>query len=323
MPDPTDVAPSGPVGRLLAVVRAVRRWTDRPVVGRSLVALAVTALVVGAVSAYRSLPDDASIDWRLLSLVGLLGTPLTVALSALGYRLAAAGAGVDERLVDSVRISVYGTAANLLPIPGGSLVRIEALRRAGVTIGTATGVTIAVGIVWLGVSLTMAGAIGLWTTPGLAVVFLVAGAVPLLAAWRILDRVGAHWHVAAGLIAVHVGVAVVQAARFWITISAIGASPSVAQTFALGVSVSVAAAAGFLPGGLGVREAVATALGPLIGLTAAQTFLATLLDRIAGLAAIAVIAVVVLAATRGDARRLVADAPGSLAPPDRPSSRTT
>lgn len=323
MSDPTAAAVAGPVGRLHDLVRSVRRAAERPAVSRALVVLAVGALVVGAVGAVRSLPDDATVDWPMLALVGLVGTPLTVALSALGYRLAAAGAGVDERLVDSVRISVYGTAANLLPIPGGSIVRIEALRRAGVSLGAATGVTIAVGVVWLGVSLTMAGLIGLWTTPGLAALFLLGGAVPLLAAWRILDRVGAGWQVGAALVAVHVGVAVVQAARIWVAVSAIGASPTVAQSFALGVSVSVAAAAGFLPGGLGVREAVATVLGPLIGLTAAETFLATLLDRIAGLVAIAVIAVVVLVATRGDARRLVPDPPGSLAPSDRPSRRTT
>lgn len=323
MPDRDADAPDRLVDRLLGHLATARRWSSRPAVGRVLVALAVAALVVGAVGAVRSLPDDAAVEWPLVALVALVGTPATVALSSFGYRLTAAAAGVEESLGDAARISIYGTAANLLPVPGGSIVRIEALRRGGVSVRTATGVTIAVGFVWLGVSLLMAGAIGLLATPGLAVLFLVGGAVPMVAAWRILDRAGAPWSVALALVAVHAGVAVVQAGRFWVTITAIGASPSISQAFALGVSVSVAAAAGFLPGGLGIREAVATVLGPLIGLTAAETFLATLLDRIAGLASIAVVAVVVLAATRGNARRILAEPGGSLAPPDRRSGTTT
>ena len=219
--------------------------------------------------------------------------------------------------------SANETAANLLPIPGVSLVRIEAISRRGVGLGVATSATLGVGLVWLGTSLLMAGLLGLLSTPLLAAGFIGGGVVPLVAAWGVFTRIGTERRAVIGIAAVQVAAVTTQAARFWLAIAAIDASPTVGRTFALGVSVTVAAAAGFLPGGLGIREAIAAVLGPLIGLTAAETFLATLLDRVAGLAAICVIAVLVLVATRGHATRLLDESTGNLATPQRRSGPST
>ncbi|QGG95856.1 lysylphosphatidylglycerol synthase domain-containing protein [Actinomarinicola tropica] len=311
-----EPAPTGARGRALAALASLRRAAARPAVARPLVALTVVALAVGSVSAARSLPDGVEVRWWLVVLVGAVGTPATVALNALEYRASARAVGVDETLGTAARVSIYGTAANLLPLPGGSLVRIDAIRRRGGSMRSATSITIAVGLLWLGASLVMAGGLGATTTPGLAVVFLLAGVAPLVAAHLVMRRLGSPPRAFVVIAAVQVAAVSVQALRFWLAAAAIDADLGPSQAFALGVSVTVAAAAGFLPGGLGIREAIAAALGPLIGLTASQTFLATLVDRIAGLAAVTVVAVVVMAATRGEARRLLDQEAGNLAAPD-------
>lgn len=287
-----------------AVDRA-RAVATRPAVARLLVVVVLGALVWGSVSAFRSLPDAQRIEWVPLAVVSLVATPIGVLLNACEYRLSASAISIQQSWSRSARISVYGTAANLLPIPGASLVRIDALRQARASYADATLTTLAVGLVWLGTSLWMAAAMSAPSETMLALAFFVAGAAPVAIALRVFGRLGASLRVVAGIVWVQVGLVTMQAVRLYVAIDAIGADASITQSFALGVSVTVAAAAGFLPGGLGIREALATALGPIVGLTAAEAFLATLLDRVAGLGAMALVAAIVLIATRGRVDRLV------------------
>ncbi len=274
-------------------------------VARILIVVVVIGLVWGSVTAFDSLPDDNDIDWWPVMLAALVATPVGVGLLAYEFRLSAAAIGQDQSWGRSARISIYGTAANLLPIPGASLIRIDALRRAGATYSRATLTTLSVGLVWLGASLWMASGISVAGSPGLSAVFFAAGAVPLAGALRVFGRIGASTGVALRILAVQVGLVSIQAARLYIAIAALGEDATLSRAFALGVSVTVAAAAGFLPGGLGLRELIATALGPLVGLTTSEAFLVSVLDRVSGLGAMAVAAVVILIATRGHANRLV------------------
>jgi hypothetical protein len=307
--EPPTRPSSGSTSSLISTLERARQVASRPLVSRTLTLVALGALIWGSVVAFNDLPPGQEIDWRALSLAAIVATPLGVALNAAEYRLSAMAVSVTPTWSSSMRVSVYGTAANLLPVPGSSLIRIDAISRAGAGYRRATLTTVGVGLIWLGVSIALAGLIGVATEPWLSLAFIVGGALPLVAAARVYDRIGASPRFVLRIAAVQVGSVTVQALRLYVAIEVVGGDATLPRAFALGISVAVAAAAGFLPGGLGIREAVAVMLGPMVGLTATETFLATVLDRAASFAAVALMAVIVLVATRGHAERLVASEP--------------
>ncbi len=279
-----------------------RRNSTRP--PRWLTLLVVVALAVGAWFAYRSLPtDEVEFDATSLVLLGLLSLPGLV-LNGAEYKLTAFLGGVHVGLVSSMRIALYGAAANLLPLPGASMVRIEAMRRAGAPLRRAATITVAVGLGWLGLSLLLAGIVlvpaGLRSIP-----FLASGGLVLVAVAAVISR-GRPWRQAvdgfAMVLAVELAFVLLQALRLWLALRSFGVSVGIQESLTLGVSNAVAAASGFLPGGLGIREAVAAALGPMVGLEPSTAFLAALIDRVVALAMLAILSVPLLGLSIGRRR---------------------
>lgn len=274
--------------------RLVARRSSRP--PRWVTLLVVVALVVGAVLAARSLPEDLDeFSWWPLVLIALLTFPSMV-LNAHEYALSARVSGVSVSFWAALRIALYGTAANLLPIPGASLVRIHAIRRSGGGLGRAAGVTAAVGVCWLAVSLLLAGFLlvprGLLSLP-----FIGSGVVAMLLVWVFLRRAAdasAARHHLVRLVLIEVGFVAAGALRLGAALVALGEPASLATSFTLGVSSAIAAATGFIPGGLGLREALVAALGPMVGVEASTAFLAAVIERIVSLAVVAVVAAIVL-----------------------------
>lgn len=138
-------------------LRAIgRRWArpsgrERP--PRWLFLVPIAAIAVGAWLAVGLLPSDlAGFEWWPIAVMAALTVP-AVALNGYEYLVTARLSGVKVGLLAAVRIAIYGTAANLLPLPGASLVRIEAMRRSGVSLRRGTTVTAAVGLAWLAISL--------------------------------------------------------------------------------------------------------------------------------------------------------------------------
>ena len=284
--------------RLRAIGLRLPRGRQRP--PRWLLAVAIAAIAAGAFFAIRSLPDDLEhFVWWPIAAIAVLVVP-GVTLNGYEYLVTARLSGVTVRLLAAVRIAIYGTAANLLPLPGASLVRIEAMRRSGASLGRATKSTAAVGVAWLAASLVAAGLVllprGLIALPPLA-----AGAAALAVLVAVLARGRTRretLRAVATILAVELAFVVTAAAKLWFAMTAIGADPSVAAALTIGVSGVLASATGFLPGGLGLREGLAAALGPLVGIDPSIAFLAVLIDRIVSLSALALIATAMLASER-------------------------
>ena len=118
--------------RLRAIGLRLPRGRQRP--PRWLLAVAIAAIAAGAFFAIRSLPDDLEhFVWWPIAAIAVLVVP-GVTLNGYEYLVTARLSGVTVRLLAAVRIAIYGTAANLLPLPGASLVRIEAMRRSGASL---------------------------------------------------------------------------------------------------------------------------------------------------------------------------------------------
>ena len=99
---------------------------------RSLLLAAATVFFGGAAIAVNRLEIElSSVRWGYLAVLVATGVPLTIAGKAAEYYLSARLIAHRATVRDSLTISIMSTAANLLPIPGSVLVRVEALHRLG------------------------------------------------------------------------------------------------------------------------------------------------------------------------------------------------
>ena len=253
------------------------------------VATAIAAVV--AVDRLELSVDDLRAGPLLLA--ALLLTPATIATNAAELRATAMASGATLAQVGwvrALRTVVLATAANLLPVPAGALLRVQVLRDAGAKLGAAAGVQLAAAAAWVGISVVLAGGVlallrPAATDPLIGVAAMFGGAtltaVGLVGVRRTATtRAGA----AAGwLLVVELATAVVAALRLWLVLLGLGVSASVGQAVVIATASPIAAAAGFFPGGVGLAELLSAVVAPLAGLAAAAGLLAVAVGRLLGL----------------------------------------
>ena len=288
--------------RLLAAIN--RRHSPR--VERVLVVVAAAVFIVATVVAWRSLPEtDGPLSWPPLILAGTVGIAAMLTLNAVEYRMAARSASLSLGFVAAMRINVLASAAALLPLPGSVLVRVQGLRSAGATYRTATAAIAVVGVAWTATTFLMAGVAQIVAGEFAIGVAVLAGGVVLSAVAVVVSRrasgVTYTARAAIAMAAVQIGRVMVQAARFWLLVMALGASASAGQVVALTVAVSVSTAIAIFPGGLGIRELLAAGLAPLIGLPASVSLVVVAVDRLLGLVALGAAGIILGVVHRGHA----------------------
>jgi hypothetical protein len=302
-------APLRRVARHLTAARdpspGTRRWLT---VGGAL------AVAVAVVVSLRALDVDAAeLTWWPLLLVALVLSPATIAANAAELKIMArATAPAPLSWRDALEAVVLATAANLLPLPGAALVRVQALRIRGAGTVAATVVQLAAAIAWLGVGLVLAG-VALLAVPDtvlaglpvgggvLVLLVLVSGLVACGVSWATVaraalpDRTIGAW---SALVAVEAGLTLLHGARLLLVLLALGVDLAYDQALVVAVSAPLSAATGIMPAGLGVAEAIAAVLAHLVALPAAAGVAATGLNRVLGLAMIAPLAAVVASRRR-------------------------
>jgi uncharacterized membrane protein YbhN (UPF0104 family) len=262
-------------------------------VQRALLAVAAVVFVVGGWYAFRSL--DVAFDdvrWLPIVLAAVVGVPLSLLGNTLEYVVSARMLHHRVALLPAVQLTTMSTAANLLPIPGAFLVRVQGLRALGSRYDQAAASTAVIGLVWIGVSASLAAIfLAVYDSWLAAAVFAVVAVSLLLAAYtwlkRTLTGLGERRRIAALAVAVELFAVSVDAGRLVLILVGLGVDASLGQAMVLAVSSSLAAAAGILPGGFGLRELIAALLAPLVGLAASAAFAATALNRVLGLVVMA------------------------------------
>jgi hypothetical protein len=274
----------------------------------TVLALAGAAFAVGAVLAIRNFPDTHRNPNYLLLVVDVaLGPLMVVVLNGVEFAWIATLLSQKVTIGRALRISVLGTAANQLPIPGAVLVRTQALAAAGSGYRRALMGNLSVGLAWMGSAFLMAGLLQLggripWVGAGCA----VAGAVLLVACRRVVKRTlppGAPRFMTTRIVGVETALVLVQGTRLFIVLRGFGELVSPAQSVALALSSVLSTALGIAPGGFGVREAIAAGIGPIVGLPASASLVATAFDRVADLAVVGIASLVIFVVTRRETRR--------------------
>ena len=286
-----------------------------------LLLVALALFVAFTYIAVRNLPPiDKPIRWSLVLLAGLVCVPFAIILNAFEYRLMAHLAEHHPPRLEILQVTIMGSAANLLPIPGAVMVRLANLNKGGVKVGRGLNLTAIIGITWIGAACVLGGFAELFSHPDFGVTALAIGigllAVAMAMLMRIVDK-GDRLAGAIELVAIEGAFVLTQATRLFLVAAALRFNVSFAQASTLVIAAVTAAAIGFLPAGLGAREAIAAVLSPIVGFPAAVGLVITAVDRVINLVILSVFGAVVTYATRRQRKHAVpapAAAPGDAAP---------
>lgn len=197
-------------------------------------------------------------------------------LSAAEYRTSLLLTGRDTDFRTAIQVAVYGTLANVLPLPGGFLVRLKAMTEQGARSNAAAGAQFMVGLVWLTLGAALlAIALPRWRLVAIATtVVLALSCLGLLIRNRYLPK-ATLW-----VVTVEAAFLGSAAVRFYLVLAALGVEVSGQAALALAASGPLAAATGLIPGSLGVLEAVSAGLAALADLDPESGFLGALVLRV-------------------------------------------
>ena len=276
--------------RVVAVTRyveervlAVRDWSNRH--SRPLAALALTIFVLLCAVAlwrYFSLHLHPRL-WILLPTAAVAAPPMA-ALNAVEFACGARLAGHRPSARQALTVSVSGSIANLLPIPGAVIVRNYAMVSGGASVSAALASTVTVAVAWLSVTAIVIGAIVAAANQALGIPIAILGLVMLVVSTSIVHRRLAPrrvHNILAVLVLVELATVGLEIGRFWFVLAALGAHPTVMRTVPLVSANVISAAMLIFPGGLGLREALSAAFSTAAHLPSAIGIAASALDRIA------------------------------------------
>ena len=315
-PDNVEDASADPVGPpelrprkrwMLAALRLESVMNQRsrsPAAKRWLLGIALVLFAVVSVISFVNLPDDVQLHWWVALLLVFVTTPLTVVANAGEYRVMAAISGHRVSWLEAGRLTVLATAANLLPVPGGIMVRTQALRAQGTTYRRALAANAASGIAWVAVGSFATGTLLIWRPGGADCAVPVLHGIALIgfvSVWLLLRRAnrGLALRHFSKLLIVELATVVISSVRIYLAFQVLGQTIAPAQAVALSASMILAAAIGIFPAGLGLREVLAGIIGVAVGLSASESVAATAVDRIAAQIGLVILAAVLLGTVRG------------------------
>lgn len=279
--------------RLPALIARLRNL--RTVWRVPLLVIAVLLFAGGTIYAIHDSGLRASDLHGLPLLVLLLAVmPATIAYSAINMVLMAQAARVPLSFRQGVRISVFAQVAELLPIPGGALVRTAALKRAGTSTAKGAELVISFAVLWIacggigaGLALAKVGwPAHLLAGGSLAVSLAIVGWL----GWRHGPRV------ALAALSLRLGGVALVAWRLALAFAAIGSALPWLDSAAFAFAAILGSAASIVPAGLGISEALSALLAHPGGVEPAAAFLAAALSRLAGLFSNMLLALCYLAA---------------------------
>lgn len=280
------------IASTLTQLRHQRSLLERPRVRTTGLLLAVVIFVGGLATALAAHPRILGrIDLQLWLLV-LPCIPLTILLNATQFWVTTHMMRTPASLGRAALVTVLSTAANVLPIPGGSIIRIAALKDPTNTYQDATTVTLLTGATWASVALLLAGATLPFLDRHAASIFtLGSGAFLLVIATLLLRRRAPGSDGWLGmLLLTQAALVVVGTTRLWLCLLAIGQALSFLAIVPLSMSSIISALVGFAPAGLGVTELSAAGIAFAIGLAPSAAFLAAAVNRISGLLVVSPVA---------------------------------
>lgn len=265
--------------RLTLFQTRAREILARPLIRRSLRILGLGLLVAGAVWAVAALDLDLAelALWPLL-LNLLVLSPLNLILAAVTLQVSAAALQHPIGLGRATNRTAQAVLAELLPLPGGAMVRGAAMVEAGAPAKAAASMVIATALLTLAMILTGAGLalalLGL--SLGWALMIGAAAGTAILTA--LMARRLALRFIAA-MLGLRVLTILLSVLRLLASLAALGQAGTAAQALLYTLAATLGASIAIVPGGFGVNEALAAGLAQMIDASPAAAFMAVALNR--------------------------------------------
>ena len=236
-------------------------------------------LIAGAVYSVRRL----AVGWSDINTAPLLINlffvqPAILALAAITLRLSGLAVGADIGLMAAARAVGYATFAEILPLPGGALVRGAALMRAGADLGHAARIVTVTAFLSLALIILVASTALFLLGTAEALPLILAGlAATFFFAWRINRRAGLGLTIA--VVAIRLGTVAASGLSVFLALRTIAEPGTLIEALIVSVSGTLGSVVTIVPAGLGIGEGIAAALATLTGIAPAAAFLALALHR--------------------------------------------
>lgn len=265
-----------------AIAKMVRHATFRvrsAAIRASLKICGILLLIGGSLWSIAALdlrPDQLS-PWPLLINLCLL-TPLSLFCAALSLRITAQAMGLTIGLGRASVVTATAYVAELLPVPGGALVRGHALVTAGASLAASARMVTLTAVLTL--SMTVAISALALTSFGLSyglIISVIAG----LAALGALGLVGRETSVGMlmAMVAVRLVALFISILRLAASFAALGLPHDWAEVILYIAATTLGSTVGIIPGGFGINEAIAASMAVLIDAPPAEAFLAVALNH--------------------------------------------
>jgi hypothetical protein len=227
-----------------------------------------------------------------LPFVGLviLGAPVSIVLSAIEMHAVSRIAGGPMSWRTCFEVTVYSSAANMLPLPGGAMAKLAAMKSHGVNYRTGSAMVVLSFAVWGSLAfLYSSTALVLLHKGEIALVFAVCSITLLGLCWVGYSRFR-KWRLVGVLALTRLVSFPFESLRYLLAFLTVGASISFLQSAIYVVASFIGSAIVFAPTGLGVTEGAAAVLSTIVGASAASGFIAATVGRIARLVGLSVLA---------------------------------
>lgn len=245
--------------------------------------VALIGFAIGCAISFRNLGvSPATIEAGPLLAILLLIIPATIAYSAVNLMLMAHAAKVKIGFLEAVRVSVFSSVAETLPIPGGAIVRGASLIKAGSSKVHSAELVIAFSLLWIAVAGIGAGlALIELGWPAIALLGMCGASALAICGWLAFRFGALVAATAAGLRILGVGL---MSLRLMLAFAAIGVGVAWLDSATFAFATILGSAASIVPAGLGLSEALSSIIAHPAGVLPAAAFLATALSRLLGLA---------------------------------------
>ena len=244
-------------------------------------------VIAAAIYFIATFPDEANglhVGWTIVGI--LYATFVVQTFNATEFRLQAYATGNSISFFEAQNVAVNGAIANLLPLPGGALVRGAWLARRS-SKKTAGIVLIATALFWVGVSTLIAGLAIVSFNVVVGIAFIAVGSILLSVGYLALRRINAK---AAWQIAVfEVAMTVTGIGLLWIAFLAIGYEIGFDRVAATAAGAPIAGSIGLAPGGIGLSESLTALLARVVEVAASIGFLAASMRRLMNIVGIAIL----------------------------------
>lgn len=269
---------------------------ELPYFRHTVLAIALLFFVLGLVYSVVSRPQLLmELDPWYVGMILFAGVPLTIAMNAWEYRLMGLSLGKWVSWGKCMEVTVVGSAANMLPLPGAAMTRLAALSGEGITLNRSIGSIGAFAALWIAAALLYSGLFlasihGMlfgWGCLGVGAAILGAsiyGGVALGFPGRLMGEI-----IVQKLLQV-----VLESIRVYWALAAMEATVFFPDATIFVLAGVLGSAVSIVPAGLGIREGASALLAPLVGISAEAGFLSSGINRMASMAILGLITVILL-----------------------------